>query len=214
MSLNNQNSAKQSTEERRKWIEEKLNDIFSNPDKSDIFSLDLEINMLICSAQSYKHETVLKPFPSTFLSDSNNDKNYDGLLNALLTMPPLSQWRTKIKGFNEDQLALIHWLLVHKNYNLKLVTDINMEKLKEMANFHEQVANPTHIFEINYSEEKNKKFESLKQQTETELNSENSMNKSVVSTNFHGTRMDNLYSIMHIGLLSHFSKVSAYFSWF
>jgi poly[ADP-ribose] polymerase 16 len=202
-------------EEKRIWIEQKLNEIFTSPDKSGVFSLDFEINMLICAAQSYKHETVLKPFPSTFLSDSNNDKNYDGLLNALLTMPPIIQWRSKIKSFNQEQLALIHWLLVHKNYNLKPVTtDINMEKLKEMANFHEQVPNPTHIFEIIYSEEKNKKFENLKQQTEAELNSENGMNKSVVSTNFHGTRMDNLYSIMHIGLLSHFSKVSSIFDAF
>jgi hypothetical protein len=70
-----------SMEEKRSWIEEKLEKMFINSNKSDLIALDLEVNLLICAVQSYKHETILKPFPSTFLSDSNNNKNYSQLVN-------------------------------------------------------------------------------------------------------------------------------------
>lgn len=67
-------------ENKRAWIEEKVEGMFLNPNKSDLLAIDLEINTLICALQSYKHETVLKPFPSTFLSDSTNKKDYDQLV--------------------------------------------------------------------------------------------------------------------------------------
>ena len=69
-----------SIEDKRKWIEQKLDQIYSYTKKSDLLALDFEVNLLISAAKSYKHETVLKPFPSTFLSDSNNDKKYDELV--------------------------------------------------------------------------------------------------------------------------------------
>ncbi len=114
-------------EDRRIWIEEKLDSIFNNTNKSDLLALDFEINLLICAAQSYKHETVLKPFPSTFLSDSNNNKNYTQLLNAIESLPPLLEWKNRIKNkkFTSDQLLLIYWILIHKNYQLFYSTTMN-----------------------------------------------------------------------------------------
>lgn len=114
-------------EDKRIWIEEKLDSIFNNTNKSDLLALDFEINLLICAAQSYKHETVLKPFPSTFLSDSNNNKNYTQLLNAIESLPPLLEWKNRIKNkkFSSDQLLLIYWLLIHKNYQLVYSTTMN-----------------------------------------------------------------------------------------
>jgi len=114
-------------EDKRIWIEQKLDSIFNNSNRSDLLALDFEINLLICAAQSYKHETVLKPFPSTFLSDSNNNKNYTQLLNAIESLPPLSEWKNRIKNrkFSSDQLLLIYWLLIHKNYQLVYSTTMN-----------------------------------------------------------------------------------------
>jgi hypothetical protein len=63
---------------------------------------------------------------------------------------------------------------------------------------------PTHVFEVNYSEEKNKKFELLKQQL---IDSQDSNTITpTTSLSFHGTSMCNIYSILHSGLLGHFSK--------
>lgn len=66
----------------------------------------------------------------------------------------------------------------------------------------ESFCKPTHVFEIKYSEEKIRRFEALKQQTQENTNAD-----AVSSISFHGTRMDNVYSILHIGLLTHLSKV-------
>jgi hypothetical protein len=79
-----------SIEDKRLWIEQKLDSISSSSaasasaaSKSDLLAIDFEVNLLLCAAHSYKHETVLKPFPSTFLSDSNNNKNYTQLVCSL-----------------------------------------------------------------------------------------------------------------------------------
>lgn len=73
-----------------------------------------------------------------------------------------------------------------------------------MAKYTHEFSKPSHIFEIKYNEEKNKKFDLLKKQTSEELATENSL----TSINFHGTRMDNIYSILHTGLLGHMNKVN------
>ena len=71
-----------SIEDKRSWIAQRLEDLFSRPNKFELVALDFEVNLMTCAAQSYKHETVLKPFPSTFLSDSNNNKNYEQLVRS------------------------------------------------------------------------------------------------------------------------------------
>lgn len=58
------------------------------------------------------------------------------------------------------------------------------------------------MFEIKYNEEKIRKFEALKEQLAENISEPTNL----TSTSFHGTRMDNIYSILHMGLLSHFSK--------
>lgn len=77
------------------------------------------------------------------------------------------------------------------------------EKLKEVTKYTEKFISPTHVFEISYNEEKNKKFELLKQQL---LESDSNLATQLTTISFHGTRMDNIYSILHMGLLGHFSK--------
>lgn len=191
-----------SMETKRSLIEERIESMFQNPNKSDLLALDLEINLLICALDSYKHETVLKPFPTTFLSDSNNNKDFSKLKRVVQSLPTLPEWRTKIKNFNEDQLSLIYWFFVHKDYTLEFTNEVSQEKLKELSKYTEAFTKPTHVFEVKYNEEKNLKFEQLKNQLAEKMTG----SSSTTSTNFHGTRMDNIYSILHMGLLAHFSK--------
>lgn len=72
-----------------------------------------------------------------------------------------------------------------------------------MVKYEHDFSKPTHMFEIKYSEEKERKFETIKNVTRDTLGT-----NSVTSMSFHGTRMDNLYSILHTGLLAHLNKVS------
>jgi hypothetical protein len=119
-----------SIETKRQWIEEKIESIFIDQNKSDLLSLDFEVNLLLSAATSYKHESVLKPFPSTLLSDSDNAINYEQLVTALLSLPPVIEWRTRVKKFNKDQLALVYWLLEHKNFQLESISSPNQVENK------------------------------------------------------------------------------------
>ena len=68
------------------------------------------------------------------------------------------------------------------------------EKLKSLAKYSNEIPKPSLVFEVNYNEEKNRKFEALKQNNE-------------VTYAFHGSKFDNFYSILNAGLLSHLNKV-------
>lgn len=126
-------------------------------------------------------------------------------LAGLRSLPPVCEWKSKVAKFNHDQLSLVYWLLVHKNFELEYNTSMSEERLKDMSKYTASFNKPNHVFEVKYSEEKVRKFEALKEQTSQQLGVPVSETTSI---NFHGTRMDNVYSILHIGLLSHFSKVS------
>lgn len=129
-------SSLSSIEDKRSWIEEKIEEMFKNPNKSDLLSLDLEVNLLTCALESYKHETVLKPFPSTFLSDSNNNKNYGKLTAAVQSLPPVPEWRSKIKKFTIDQLSVVYWFLVHKDYSLTYSMDMSQVNFNKSSKLH------------------------------------------------------------------------------
>lgn len=55
-------------------INEKLNSAYYTT-KNGLIELDFEFSLLLSAAQSYKHETILKPFPKAF-----ND-NYEELVS-------------------------------------------------------------------------------------------------------------------------------------
>ena len=65
-------------EDKRKLIKEKF-DIEFNSNKK-LAELDFEFNLILSAAQSYKHDTVLKPFPNLFVINENEQK-YDSLVS-------------------------------------------------------------------------------------------------------------------------------------
>ena len=65
-------------EEKRRILKEKIESVL-NSTKS-IIEFDFDFNLLLSAAQSYKHDTVLKPFPSAFLT-SDNQQKYDSLVS-------------------------------------------------------------------------------------------------------------------------------------
>jgi poly [ADP-ribose] polymerase 16 len=85
-----------------------------------------------------------------------------------------------------------------------------------MSNYTESFSKPNHIFELIYNDEKSEKFEQLKEQTKELLSANNSSvaainsDSATTSISFHGTRMDNIYSILHTGLLAHMNKNSLF----
>jgi hypothetical protein len=54
-----------SFDEKLEVVREKLNSGYYSS-KNGLIELDLEFNLLLSATQSYKHETILKPFPKSF----------------------------------------------------------------------------------------------------------------------------------------------------
>ena len=65
-------------EDKRKQIKQKLDTEFNTNKK--LVELDFEFNLILSAAQSYKHDTLLKPFPSSFVVNEN-EQRYDGLVS-------------------------------------------------------------------------------------------------------------------------------------
>jgi hypothetical protein len=108
-----------SAESKIEWIKERLI-------KIDLLALDFEVGALLAAAKSYKYETVLKPFPTTFLSDSNNDKNYKHLLETMQSLPAVNKWLSELNKFSSEQLSVIYWFLISNDqyYQLKYCTSL------------------------------------------------------------------------------------------
>lgn len=47
-----------SADEKLRWIEKKLND--------DLASADLQLSLMVAALCSYRHDTILRPFPPMF----------------------------------------------------------------------------------------------------------------------------------------------------
>lgn len=180
--------------EKKNQIKEKLNEISSNLE--NLIELDFDFSVLSVAVLSYRYESVLKPFPSTFITDTNT-KRYDDLVNTLLSMPPVSKWKVQLDNFNEDQLGLVYWLTMDRSYSIKYRQDLIKEDLKSIVNYITDIPKANYIFEFIQNDEKSKKFDELK-----------AIHGSTLA--FHGTKFDNFYSILNIGLLNHLNKTSLF----
>jgi hypothetical protein len=110
---------------KRIQLQQKLTEICDPKNRDDFLSIDMEMNIIISSALSYKHETVFRPFPTPFLTDNNYIKNYNRVINCLLKIPPVKDWLKLLNTFDDDQILLLHWILFLKNFKLSLTSTVN-----------------------------------------------------------------------------------------
>ncbi len=69
-----------SMEDKRIIIKEKFDNDLNT--RSKLIELDFEFNLILSAAQSYKHDTVLKPFPTLF-QIGENEKNHESLVSII-----------------------------------------------------------------------------------------------------------------------------------
>jgi hypothetical protein len=107
-------------------LQQKLTEIFESKNRDELLSLDMELNLIISSALSYKHETVFRPFPTPFVTDNTNyTKSYNRIVSCLLKIPPILDWLKLLNTFDDDQILLLYWILFLKNFKLSLTSNIN-----------------------------------------------------------------------------------------
>lgn len=182
----------------RKKIEESLIQHLS----MDLLSCDVKLSLFSGAAKSFRHDSVLSPFPPAFLDDTGS-KDIKGIHDALLAIPPLNRLQRQLEQnscqLSDQQLNLLSWVFNGGQSQLSLRTMTKVEGIETLRRVGvkpgAQISLPTHAFEV-----KTISTDSWMSNT-TEENS---------FYGFHGSRLDNWFSILHNGLQQHRAKTSLF----
>ena len=158
----------------------------------------LQLSLFIAASSSYRHDSTLRPFPQMFLR--NGEKDIEALNCSLKLLPSLSILKRDMRlgklELDLELLKLIVWVLEGGNSKLKLKT-LSDEASRNIASLRkfEDHPRPHYIFEVNTnaSSRWKEKVEGRK-----------------TFWAFHGSRLDNFYSILNYGLQQHLNKTGLF----
>lgn len=148
----------------------------------------------MAAINSYRKDLVARPFPSTFL-DENGEKDFDSLTELLTNCPPLHEVNRNPDKCEQNLLSLMRWVLNPRLYTVKKA---EIEKVREVSSISlDDSTTPNFIFEVVHSKSRMHKFDSLKGSA-----------KSMYA--FHGSNLENFYSILNTGLKNNLNKTSLF----
>jgi len=164
----------------------------------DLTACDVQLSLFIAASSSYRQDTTLRPFPPMFLEDQVKDLT--SLASLLDQLPSLEKLRRDLKAGKLDLemklVQLIVWVLRGGSSNLKLRTLTGEERavVADCAGMrpHPQ---PQYILEVN---------------TRTSARWIQAASQGKTHWAFHGSRLDNFYSILHYGLQQHLNKTGLF----
>lgn len=162
----------------------------------DPLAVDLQLSLFIAAMNSYRHDTVLRPFPPMFQSE---DKEKD-----IKTMQSLVEEIPQVSGIPRDchklvpgLLELIKWTLDSKPFTMHHLQNSKFEEIQKKTGQTVKCPPPNYIFEVLPSESADEKFQALRQGRD-------------LLYAYHGSRLENFHSILHNGLASHMNKTSIF----
>lgn len=171
--------------------------------RSDIHAADVRWSLFVAAAQSYKYDTILRPFPPQFICDGV--KEIDRLrevmtqMAAFPTLLSLLENPTVDSRNRESLIELLYWVLIlQDDPGFRTLSKEEIDEVISKAPGG-KVSRPHYIFAVNHksSNEKNKRFLELSKGHKT-------------FWGYHGSRLENFYSILCHGLLSTLSKRDIY----
>ncbi|EDO37628.1 predicted protein, partial [Nematostella vectensis] len=165
--------------------------------RSDGFACDLRMCLFVAALESYRHDSILRPYPPVGLREDGS-KNIQKLTNLSSSIPSLS-------ALNNDSClepgvwSLLDWVLL-KKFDVKTLDKSMFQEIeKKTGHSSYNSTEPDYIFEIQYHENNalNARFLALSEECE-------------VLYAYHGSRLENFHSILHNGLHSHLNKNSLF----
>lgn len=165
--------------------------------ETDLTAADFRWSLFIAALESYRHDSILRPFPSAFLEDGN--KNFQALILVCNAVPSFERLLSGRATLSQEALDVLEWCM-DRAFTLK---SIDKSKFTEIEQKTGQASyssvEPDFIFEVEYSDTNahNAKFNELSQSRE-------------VWYAYHGSRVDNFHSILHNGLHAHLNKTSLF----
>ncbi|CAL1527714.1 unnamed protein product [Lymnaea stagnalis] len=174
----------------------KLEDLLKN----EVYNSDMLWSLFVAAAKSYRFSSILYPFPPMYISDMDIEerKNIFALKDAISRVPKFSSSPSVVSTLSKDCLELLSWVLLTKKFSLKLCEkDSCFKTIKELTGQVMNTPEPAYIFEVVPSAERERKFKELTGSKKTFYA-------------YHGSRLDNFFSILHNGLNTHLNKVSVF----
>ncbi|XP_078539197.1 protein mono-ADP-ribosyltransferase PARP16 [Lissotriton helveticus] len=173
-------------------VHEKLEEILAR----DILAADLRCSFFVSALQSYKRDSVLRPFPSLYTNEENKD--FDSLLADTNVLPNLKELLQSSASEDQRLRKLLDWILSSKLLTVNTAKKNEYEKIQELTGFsNTTVPPPDFLFEIVYNDQMNAKFQETKGESD-------------LIYAFHGSRFENFHSILHSGLHCHLNKTSLF----
>ncbi|KAK3609199.1 hypothetical protein CHS0354_003179 [Potamilus streckersoni] len=162
--------------------------------EEDVLSVDLQWSLFVAALMSYRHDSVLRPFPPAFLNGHEKDiKSLEKVAETVSTLSDLKQ----CSSFSMKALNLLKWVLDSKSLSLKTLDKAQFQEVRRKAGDTGNVPIPNYIFEVLPSDLAQEKFEQVRRGRQ-------------LLYGYHGSRCENFYSILHNGLASHMNKVSVF----
>ncbi|XP_069767958.1 protein mono-ADP-ribosyltransferase PARP16 isoform X2 [Narcine bancroftii] len=164
--------------------------------REDVWAADLRCSFFMSALQSYRRDSVLRPFPAAYFS--GDSKDFDTLLADAQNLPNLKQLLQSGLIPQKRTLELLSWFCLSKNLTIKSLGKGWYEEIQELVGITTpSTATPDFLFEVVYCDQMNAKFDETKG------------DRGLIYA-FHGSRLENFYSIIHCGLQCHLNKTSLF----
>ncbi|XP_035667650.1 protein mono-ADP-ribosyltransferase PARP16-like isoform X2 [Branchiostoma floridae] len=166
--------------------------------EGDLLAADLQLSLFAAALLSYRHDTVLRPFPPGF-ARQNDEKDFPALKSVWRRLPGAKDLLQSSGATSDPQtLQLVNWVLETRNFCLRSCESTEYKEVQRLTGYSStNIPPPSHIFEVVHSETTDARFEETRQ------------DRSLLYA-FHGSRLDNFYSILHNGLHAHLNKNSLF----
>lgn len=173
--------------------------------EDDLWACDLQLSLFVSAAAHYRHDSVLRPYPTHYWREQERSKDIKALRCDLAAIPNLVHLRHLLASntnITASTINLIHWILFENPLDLKLqlVSKSEYDGILALPSLHErtkmtgqspkEAPKPTHIFKV-------KNSKSVRW-------SQNSESKTMFA--FHGSKVENFHSILSHGLQQHLTK--------
>ncbi|XP_068409813.1 protein mono-ADP-ribosyltransferase PARP16 isoform X3 [Eschrichtius robustus] len=162
----------------------------------DVLAADLRCSFFASALQSYKRDSVLRPFPASYAR--HDCKDFEALLADASKLPNLKELLQSSGDKDTWAWDLVSWILSSKVLTIHSAGKSEFEKIQKLTGApHTPVPVPDFLFEIEYSDPANAKFYETKGERD-------------LIYAFHGSRLENFHSIIHNGLHCHLNKTSLF----
>lgn len=174
------------------------------PDK-EILSKDFLFSLFYSAVHSYKCDTLIRPFPSSY-KDGEDQKDFDALKEEISSIHGFGDddWTT---SHNTRMTSLVHNIINPKKFKLKFHTNTAeaFERIRKETNDGSKDLTtskmtsyiPDYVCELIYNEAEERRFSEIRGSHDTFLG-------------FHGSKVENFHSILINGLRNNLNKTSLY----